>query len=198
MSRTRLIALLLLSACTPPEPIEISKGLPALELFHVAELRGKYDIRLDTAATYYNPGIGGLCLRYTSEELFDLCEARNLLVDLVDSLIRQISLDPGVGGAVTFPPFTSDNLDLIITFDSFYGQYVDLQYVNQIRLENGLVRYYAFSAFNCDAEHFEKHSEPYETARLNSYAWRKAKEFFPPLPEEGDIEELSSPNFFEE
>jgi|GEM_PF-3107662 len=193
MSRYLLISLFLLSACAPPEVIYPSKDLTRVEIFHVEELKQRYDIRLDQASTLYNPAIGGLCLRYTSEELFDLCQARNLLVDLVDSLLEKINTDAYVASQLTTYPLNYENLDLVITFDSFFGEYCDLQYVNQIRMDSGYVTFYAFTAFACEGNLFEIHNEPYETTQANSYYLRKAQEVFAKPEEIAELAPMMTP-----
>ena len=157
------------------------------------ELKQRYDIRLDNAATLYNPGIGGLELRYTSEELFDICRARNLLVDLVDSLLAKINQDPYVAGQLSYYPLDYLDVDLVITFDSFFGEYCDLQYVNQIRMEGGQVTFYAFTAFSNEGSLFEVHSEPYETSQANSYYLRQAQEVFASPEEIADLAPMMTP-----
>ena len=178
MSRYVLSSLLILSACVSPEIIFPSKDLTRVEIFHVEELKKRYDIRLDNASTLYNPGIGGLELRYTSEELFDICDSRNLLVDLIDSLLERINQDAYVASQLTYYPLDYLDVDLVITFDSFFGEYCDLQFVNQIRLQKGIVTFYAFNAFQCEGNLFEMHTEPYETSQTNSYYLREAQEVF--------------------
>lgn len=177
MSRYLLIPFFFLIGCAPVEVFYPSEALARLEIGNVVQMGETYDIRLDQSSTVYNPNIGTLCLRYTSEEIFDMCQAREMLVDLVDSLLMQINENIPI--QISNGPLTPDRLDLVITYDTFFGEYCDEQYVNQVRLQGGEVTFFAFTAFDCQYDYFEKHCEPYRTSQINVTAYRDAYEQFP-------------------
>lgn len=148
-------------------------------------------LKLEESSVYYDGGIGSLCLRYSTTDLMEMCEARHLIVKVADgfvSLMNQYGMDSDDWMPLPYPV---EKLDIVITVESLYGQYIDERYVAQIRLHGGCVTYFAFNAFDAEAHMFHKHTESFEMAQILSTAYREARalEVMPPGMEEGSIRE---------
>ncbi len=100
-------------------------------------------LRLEHAFVYFGDTIHGLRLEISSQEILEVPDARNLLVDLVDDILRTTNTDPIIASQLTLGTLTPDNLNISINFESFYNQYVDPFYVGCIKLKRGMAYYYA-------------------------------------------------------
>jgi hypothetical protein len=131
-----------------------------------SQLDPKWQLTLESSCVNYDHGIYGLNLYFSSMDLVDLCDARYLLVDIVDTYTRMFNDNYLLSGELKLRPMLPEDLNIVITFESFFGAYVDEQYLNQIRMYKGCVTYYDFEAFDPLTDVFHRHSEAYNNTRL--------------------------------
>jgi len=151
-----------------------------------SRLDPKWLLVLEDSGLSYDHGITRLNLCFSSMVTLDLCDARYLLVDIVENYLRLFNEHYILASEVRRPPLTPDDLYLIVTFESFYGRYVDEQYVNQIRMYQGCVTYYDFEAFDPMEDVFHKHTEFYNNTRLIVAAQTRAN-----LPAINDLNDIT-------
>ncbi len=96
---------------------------------------------------------------YFSESMFDMDEAREKLVSVVDGILRRLNEDPRTKGQLEPYPFTGDQVDVVIKVDSFLGDFFDRVYVGRIVLNQGLVYYYGFDGKLMGREPFAESSQ---------------------------------------
>ena len=150
-----------------------------------SQLDSKWLLALDNSCINYDNGIVRLNLYFTSEDLVDLCDARFLLVEIVNTYMGMFNDNFILSGELNQRPMLPEDLNIVITFDSFYGRYIDEQYVNQIRLFDGCVTYYDFASFDPVTDIFQKHSEFYNNTRLIVAAQQRANA--PPVHDLNDL-----------
>lgn len=134
--------------------------------FAYSKLDPKWLLNLEDSCIKYDHGIVQLNLCFSSMVTVDLCDARYLLVDIVENYLKIFNEHYVLSGEIKSRPLTPDDLYLIVTFESYYGRYVDEQYTNQIRMYKGCVTYYDFEAFDPTTDVFHKHTEMYRNTLM--------------------------------
>lgn len=129
------------------------------------ELRAKYRLHLEDSNVYYNPYINTIVLKFVSEDIIEMSDARKLIVDLVEGFLAKLNEDPIVSAQFDNFPFRSQNLEVYITFDSFFGRFVDPYYMMWICMEDDMVYYYLFDTKNQDKNCWHYRTEPYYKSR---------------------------------
>jgi hypothetical protein len=108
------------------------------------KMKQEYHIELEDSRVEYNDFIKKIYLEYSSQRLLTVYDARLLMVELVEEFLSRINNHTVLGFEVERFPFTADDLEVKINFESFYGRYIDELYVGLAWLKCGCVYYYAF------------------------------------------------------
>lgn len=134
-------------------------------------------LELEDSWAEYDDYISRLCLQYSSQRLLTVYDARLLMVELVEELLYRINNNSIISFELENFPFTANDLDVKITFESFYGRYIDDQYVGLAWLQAGCVHFYAFdrkdlslNGIDWDHHRFEPYSKSRELALLKKEA----------------------------
>jgi hypothetical protein len=101
-------------------------------------------------------------LDFTSQDIISLCQARFLLVDLVEGFLKELNR---AEEALTQNPkghFTANDLEIYIHYDSDYVDYVDTAYIGWIRLKDGVSVFYAADIGSYSQDFWQSRQEPYE------------------------------------
>lgn len=134
-------------------------------------------LRLEHSQTHYSTAITGLQLEISSMEILTIVEARNLIVDFVEELLREINSSPILSCQMNVYPFTANQLQIDINFASFHGIHIDPYYIGYLSLVEGMVRYYAFDTKDQMWQVWHSRAEPYTKAREISVLGRAADKF---------------------
>ena len=150
----------------PPVPTDIMPGIPAVEYAVISygnevERESKLFL-LDSRAYFTVDGIFHICLHFRTQRLVDVCDGRDLIVQLVEGFLKRINSDSTVCGTIRPFPLTADHLKINIEFESFFGRYIDPLYMGRILLENGFVFYYSHDALDKDTVRWKQRVETYE------------------------------------
>jgi len=202
---TAILALqLLLSGCTPCCYVEdfsmdmLDCGVREKEVvkdsfpvIHCEELTSviqelaveqKYNngLFLEDSKTYFNDSIHTIQIQFSSQDLKDMCAARQLIVQLVESLLAKLNQNILLGPEFADFPFKAENLEIYITFESDYGIYVDPFYTSWVGLEDGQVTYHTFTlkenTKNCWSTRHESYATSREIVVYEKQAERKYRE----------------------
>lgn len=155
--------------CCPEEPDYYEQyhvNIPAMEyvtITYAGEMEREKGLFLEDSYACYDDYIEKSLMWFSSMRLVDMCEGRDLIVYLVEGYLARINEHDQLPYELYNYPFTADNLFVQINFDSFYGFYVDGEYIGRIVLENGWVHYYAFNSISCDSC-WNQRSERYDQA----------------------------------
>lgn len=146
-------------------------------------------LELEDSWTAYDDYITKICLQYSSQRVLTVYDARLLMVELVEEFLYRLNNNTVVSYELDHFPFTADDLDVKITFESFYGRFIDELYVGLAWLQAGCVHFYAFdrknySLIGIDWNH--DRFEPYTKSRELALIKRQAD-----LPY---IEHIENPN----
>jgi hypothetical protein len=134
-------------------------------------------LELEDSWASYDDYILKICLRYSSQRLLTLYDARLLMVEVVEELLYRLNNNTIISFELDHFPFTAKDLDVRINFESFYGRYVDEQYIGLAWLQGGCVHFYAFdrkdpslNGIDWDHHRFEPYSKSRELALIKKMA----------------------------
>jgi hypothetical protein len=177
-----MLQILWLTSCSFSQPIiEMGSPLPEdipppSEIVHSEEMTSviqdytvalKYDKHLDLehANTFYKEGIKTIQLQFTSQDIIEMCEARQLIVDMTEGLLAKMNQNPVLGPDLANFPFHPSNLEIYITFETYYGKFCDPYHISWISLEDAVVTYYTFDLLDHLKRCWHRRVEPYATSR---------------------------------
>lgn len=134
-------------------------------------------LKLEDSNFWYNGELQKIRLDFSTMELLDLCEARFLLVDLVEDLIKTLKKDEVLMAGLYHPKtIDPDIIEIYIDFKCYFGRYIDFEYIGWISMEEGCVNYYAFDMRTDRLDWWQRRSEPYIESRTVVMATREAEE----------------------
>ena len=116
---------------------------------------------LEDSYVAYDDEIKKICLRYSSQKLLTLNEARLLIVELTEEFLDRLNSGPPLTFEAEQYPLTAAHLDIRINFESFYGKYCDEQYMGLIWLQKNCVHYFAFDRKDIKLDWDHHRIEPY-------------------------------------
>lgn len=134
-------------------------------------------LELEDSWASYDDEIKRICLVYSSQRLLTLYDARLLMVELVEEFLYRLNNNTIVSFELERFPFTADDLDVKINFQSYYGNYIDELYIGLAWLQAGCVHFYAFdrkdlsiNGIDWDHHRFEPYSKSRELALIKKEA----------------------------
>ena len=151
----------------PPPPIlEVnSTELTSLIQDYTVGLKHDEEVNLEQAKIYLDGGIHTIHLEFITQRILDMCEARELIVSMTENLLSRLNLNPVLGPQLSSYPFSPDQVEIYITFESYYGRYVDTYYIHWVCLEDGVVTYYTWDLEDGSKNCWHSRKESYETSR---------------------------------
>lgn len=184
----RLLSLLLilsfLTGCAPkPQPIKRCSYNPDTEdvtevvITYARDLRDSHELFLYNSLAYYDGDILKVRIDFTSQMSVELCEAREILYDVVEGYVERFRDHMNLRGAFANHPITYKDLEIHITFESYFNKFVDPAYMAYIILEKGTSFFYS-SELNIDyTDKWLQKVEPYFKTRQFVRFSREAEEF---------------------
>lgn len=161
-----------------PTPILSIHSDEIINIVQEVSVNFKHDklLNLEDARTYFNEdGIHTIQLRYITQDIYDVCDARMLIVDLTEDLLTRLNQNPYL--LPEFPNFAffPYNFEIYITFESFYNRYIDPFYIKWICMEDGQIAYYAADLIDNNKDCWHVRRESYYTSRDIVFYQRKAE-----------------------
>lgn len=189
-----IVSLIFLSSCSPgmvPCPVterplkplynervrvfENTDDVAQLIWSYATELKYEKRLRLEHSCVIAGEDYSKIRIQFSSQDILELCEARQLLVDVVEGLLARVN-ESDVGLELEPYPLSADYLEIYIDFQSFYGEYLDPFYIGWVALEDGFSYFYAFDLKNKKLDTWSTHYEPYFQSRSFALFQRAAEE----------------------
>lgn len=143
----------------------------AVEMAHVNNLH------LERAKTCYDDdGITTIQMEFITQDLIELCEARELIVDMTEDFLAKLNQDTILGPEFSTFPLRPENLEIYIVYESYFGKYIDPRYIYWISLEGGTVTFYTWELEYDDNRCWKCKREAYGTSREIVVYQRAAEE----------------------
>lgn len=161
-----LAALFIQASCTYKPPGQWVSKVDTEEVSRVVltlstEFKYEHHLFLEDAKVFYGDGIEKIKLCYITQDILEMCEARALLVDVVQGMLERLNDNPIVASQSTWMPLSSDQIEVSIICETFWGQYGDSKYINWILLQDGWAHYYDQDIQNHYLDLFYVRNEPY-------------------------------------
>jgi hypothetical protein len=154
-----------------------SEELSSIVVNFSTKMKVDKHLELEDSWAAYDDYILKICLKYSSQRLLTVHDARLLLVELVEDFLYRLNNNTIVSFELDHFPFTANDLDIQINFESFYGRYIDEQYVGMVWLQAGCTHFYAFdrkdpslNGIDWDHTRFEPYSKSRELALIKREA----------------------------
>ena len=128
---------------------------------YAAELTETKRLRFEDSKVYYNEFAERFRVIFSSQVILELCEARDLMVTVVEELLDRMNESPGVVENFDHFPITADDLELYFSFESYDIEFNDGTYICWMSLHDGLVRYYTGLLKNHRNDYWDARIEPY-------------------------------------
>ncbi|CRX38750.1 hypothetical protein [Estrella lausannensis] len=138
-----------------------NEEMTKIVLTYARDLKKQYKLKLHDSRMYYNDSIYKLRLDFTSQQISDLCEARFVLVDIVEGYLKRINENSILRGQIANRPFSANNIEVHVTFTSFYVKLDDPMYVQSMILEDGTAFFFNAELGQRTSEYWHKRIEPY-------------------------------------
>lgn len=130
------------------------------------ELKNRKRLHLEHANTYYNEeGVQTIQLRYSSQDIIELCEARKLIIDVTEGMLDQLNSNPLLIPEFANQAFYPFNMEIYINFESYFIKYVDPFYIRWITMEDGQILFYTADVNDNDKSAWHYRKESYNTSR---------------------------------
>lgn len=147
---------------------------------YTTKLKRERGLNLEDSNVYYTNCSERIRLVLSSQKIYEIREARDEIVDVVEGLLYTINQNPIIRTDLCGQYFTSDNLEIYISYESYFGEYIDPFYVGWTSLDQGLVCFYMFSLKEYYYDRWHSRIEPYTKSLLFSNAQREADIIYPP------------------
>lgn len=152
-------------------------------LIYGAQLKYEKHLHLEDSIVYYEDSIKRFRLDFSTQTVTeDLWASRELLVDTVEGFLDRINGNWSIVPFLDHYPFTPDDVDVYITFTSFYGKYVNLQNSALATLRNGNASYFTFTALDCSQDCWRERREYYWQSKMFVAYNRQGEALYAPKP----------------
>lgn len=128
-------------------------------------LKEEYGLELEDSWIAYDDSVKKFCLKYSSQRLLTVYEARLLIVELVEEFLYRLNNHALISYELDRFPFSANDLDVQINFESFFGHFVDPLYIGLLWLQCGCVHFYAFDIKDPNIDWNHDRFEPYFKSR---------------------------------
>lgn len=130
------------------------------------DVRKESGIRLQNSCVVYDGKIKTIRAEFSTQDIVELQGARQTLVYLVESLLSRVNNYIGISGDLQTRPFGPENLQIIVTYESFENIFIDPKYSGRITLINGEVIFSNAAVYDSELDAFGCKHEPYHLVRL--------------------------------
>ena len=176
-----LVVGLLVSSCRPSEKFEgpwvkkiYSEEMSKIVINFSLKMKKEKHLELEDSWISYDDYIKKICLRYSSQRLLTVYDARLVMVELVEDFLYRLNNNEYLSFELDHFPFTPNDLDVKINFESYYGRYLDELYVGLAWLKGGCVHFYAFDRKDDGIDWSHDRFEPYHKSRELALIKRQA------------------------
>lgn len=123
--------------CMPVEPVA------DVVLRYATELKYEKELNLMDSRIVYDDSLRRVRLDFVSQHISELCDARMLLVDIVEELLKRLNASAEARNQVVKRHFDYFDLEIYIHYESYYILYTDPMCISWITLHDGITSFYA-------------------------------------------------------
>lgn len=165
------------------------------------KMRAERQWVLEDSLVKYNKDVHKIHLLFRGQDIFELCEARHALVEVVDEFLETINSHEGILADHGGEEYTYEDLDVRLKFTSFVEQFVDPMYIAWVHLHHGTTNFYSgtFLAYQVNPYNsWFRRREYFSQSRVIVYAQKAAQAlYFKKESPEDKINELVNEDIFQ-
>ncbi|MEC7838616.1 MAG: hypothetical protein VX777_01100 [Chlamydiota bacterium] len=209
-----ILVLFLSSSCTPrtaansqmvgsgarrlrcPEGAVDSSEVSRIAIEYGRELEEEHRLFLYNSWITFDGDIKKVRIDFTSQASIELCEAREVLFDVVEGYLNRLQGNAIVRNYFRDSPITAKDIDIHITYQSFFNKYADPGYISYIILEDGWSYFYTAELDEAYTDIWMQKVEPYSKTRQFVTFRREAEEPFIDKKKQPRKTALSEERFF--
>jgi hypothetical protein len=175
-----LLSGLLFTGCnyTLAPQFDNEEAINTVQVF-AQKMKYEHDLFLEDSVVYFDESIHRFRLDFSTQNIMTLCQGRVLIVDLVEDFLSFLNGN-GALLANRKTEFFPGDVEIYITFTSFYSVYNDINRLGLITMRNGLTHFFSRSTFDFDRDHWKRRSEFYWQSRAIVEGQRDGREAFGP------------------
>lgn len=129
---------------------------------YATELGHTHRLRFEDSKVYYDDFVERYRVIWSTQQILELCEARDLLVTVVEGLLERMNNNSQVIASFDHYPITADDLEIYFFYESYYIEYVDPTYMAFVSLHDGTVRFINGLIKNPRKDFWDIRTETYE------------------------------------
>lgn len=122
-----------------PDTEEISK----IVIEYGREIEEKLGLFLYNSHCVFDDKVKKIRVDFTSQASVELCQGRQVLVDVVEGYLKRLKDHSVLRKKFNNRPISAEDLEIHITYQSFFNKYVDPEYLAYIIMENGTSYFYS-------------------------------------------------------
>lgn len=131
---------------------------------YATELGHTHRLRFEDSKVYYDDFVERFRVIWSTQQIVEVCEARDMLVNVVEGLLERMNANPQIIGSFDHYPITADDLEIYFFYESYYIEYVDPTYMAFVSLHDGTVRYINGLIKNPRIDFWDIRTETYDEA----------------------------------
>lgn len=152
-----------------PERIEVqtpeSEAITRIVITYARELEDTHNLFLYNSHVVFDDTIKKIRIDFTSQMSVELCEARKILVDIVEGYLKMLQGNNILRDSFEDKPVGPEILEIHVTFTSYFNKHVDFTYTSYIILEDGMAFFYNSELNAPFTDIWMKKIEPYEKTK---------------------------------
>lgn len=125
------------------------------------KMRVEKALRFEDSQIFYSDYAEVIRIIFSTQLILELRETRELIVDLVEGLLKELNSDPLITSQFQAGMVRPENIELYIGFESYFNEYVDQMYMGWVSMYEGIVRYYAAILKDFRKDFWYNRCEPY-------------------------------------
>jgi hypothetical protein len=171
-----LLPLFFLTGCIRFFPSSVSKvePVPTMPVEPIADVVLRYatvlkhekELNLEDSKIIYDDTLRRIRLDFISQHIGELCDARFLLVEIVEELLKRLNASHEARDLTLKRHFDYFDLEIYIHYQSFFIEYIDPLYIGWVTLVDGVSTFYAGDIFRFTLDVSHGRSEEYYKSRL--------------------------------
>lgn len=188
-----------------PYTLDIQEEVSRAVIDYSTRMRYEKHIRFEDSTTYFHippppppyiaeppkpPVIDLIKVIYSSQAILELEEGRAFFVDVVEGLLQELNKSAAIKSRMENGSVSADDLEIYISFESFYMEYVDPTDVVWIVLKKGIVTMYMGSIKDVtrNKDFWDQRIEPYYKSKQFVMLEREADVMYRPAPQKNQFE----------
>lgn len=145
---------------------------------YALELKKTKRLRFEDSKVYYGDFVDRFRVIFSTQHILELCDARELLVDVVEGLLNRMNESPEVVASFDHSPITADDLEIYFSFESSFVEYLDPSYIVWMSLHDGYVYIYDGTLKDYYRDFWDARIEPYYKSLLFVNIARQAEKAY--------------------